>query len=89
MSFNRWTAEAQCKIFTKYLLHDCIITRLSIDTDSISVYSNVFIFDNDVLGFGYTLNRLPFDFGIAFLIGVMWRILGFILMVCLNRDKQK
>ncbi|KAH9275263.1 hypothetical protein BASA83_002498 [Batrachochytrium salamandrivorans] len=38
---------------------------------------------------GYTLDRIPFDFGMMVLIGFAWRAVAFILMISLNREKQR
>ncbi|KAJ1342996.1 hypothetical protein BSLG_002421 [Batrachochytrium salamandrivorans] len=38
---------------------------------------------------GYTLDRIPFDFGMMVLIGLAWRAVAFILMISLNREKQR
>ena len=56
---------------------------------SISIYGNVYRFDDEALYFGYTLNRTTFDILMAFVIGVVWRILGYLLMVFTNRNKQQ
>eukprot|EP00455_Lapot_gusevi_P045018 TRINITY_DN5716_c0_g1_i14.p1 TRINITY_DN5716_c0_g1~~TRINITY_DN5716_c0_g1_i14.p1 ORF type:complete len:849 (+),score=122.53 TRINITY_DN5716_c0_g1_i14:76-2622(+) len=39
--------------------------------------------------FGYTLGRYAFDIGMMFIIGVIYRIVAYLLLVGLNRDKQR
>ncbi|KAJ3052883.1 hypothetical protein HK097_005473 [Rhizophlyctis rosea] len=38
---------------------------------------------------GYTLGRFGHDMGIMVLLGAVWRVIAFLLMVFTNRDKQK
>jgi hypothetical protein len=54
-----------------------------------SVYDHVYENSIPTDIFGYTLNRSGFDFGMMFLIGCFWRLLSFLAMIGLNRDKQR
>lgn len=38
--------------------------------------------------YGYTLNVVAFDLGMCFLVGCVLRVIGYVLMVRLNRTKQ-
>ncbi|KAJ3217335.1 hypothetical protein HDU67_008137 [Dinochytrium kinnereticum] len=39
--------------------------------------------------YGYSLGQVITDFVACMLLGVMWRVIGFVLMVSLNREKQR
>ena len=58
-------------------------------TQSVDVYSTVYRLDSNSLTYGYTLDRVAFDFAMAIVIGVVWRGVAFLLMVGLNKEKQK
>ncbi|KAI8929997.1 P-loop containing nucleoside triphosphate hydrolase protein [Entophlyctis helioformis] len=58
-------------------------------SESVMPYSNVYILDPLINGFGYTINRLSTDFGAIVLIGIAWRIAAFFLLIGLNRSKQR
>ncbi|KAI8896887.1 P-loop containing nucleoside triphosphate hydrolase protein [Globomyces pollinis-pini] len=57
--------------------------------ESLKIYENVYdnSFANDA--FGYTLNQTGFDFLMMVVIGSSWRVLGYIAMIGMNRDKQR
>lgn len=39
--------------------------------------------------FGYTLNRFGFDMGICVLIGFVYRIVAYFLLISVSKDKQR
>ncbi|KAL5033010.1 hypothetical protein RTP6_001034 [Batrachochytrium dendrobatidis] len=57
-------------------------------SDTVNIYKGVYDIDLTNRS-GYTLNRVPFDFGMMVLIGLGWRLIAFILMLTLNREKQR
>jgi hypothetical protein len=38
--------------------------------------------------FGYTVNRVGLDLGMCLVIGTVLRVIGFVLLIGLNRQKQ-
>jgi hypothetical protein len=58
-------------------------------SETLKPYRGVYDIDSANDEFGYTFDRVPFDFGMMILIGFCWRILAFLAMVFLNRDKQR
>ncbi|KAJ3117487.1 hypothetical protein HDU96_006581 [Phlyctochytrium bullatum] len=52
-------------------------------------YKHVFDTEKSAKFFGYALDQVNFDFVMIFVIGIFLRIVAFILLVMLNRDKQK
>ncbi|KAJ3278858.1 hypothetical protein HDU76_009714 [Blyttiomyces sp. JEL0837] len=48
-------------------------------------------YDVDLMAgiFGYTLNQVTLDITMCIVLGVAWRAIGYILLVTLNRDKQR
>lgn len=42
-----------------------------------------------VVNYGYTLRRVGLDLGIGFIIGTVFRIVGYLLLTMLNRSKQR
>ncbi|KAJ3390526.1 hypothetical protein HDU84_007377 [Entophlyctis sp. JEL0112] len=56
---------------------------------SIEVYKNKLDIELMASIWGYTLGQVPKDLAMCVFIGVVFRIIGFILMVSLNRDKQR
>lgn len=55
----------------------------------LSIYDHVYDSDVSNAVFGYTLNRLPTDFIMMFVIGIMWRVIAYICMISFNREKQR
>jgi len=49
------------------------------------------LYDNDFTNFGYeyTFDRVVFDYAMMFVIGIGWRMFAYILMIFLNREKQR
>ncbi|KAL2916645.1 hypothetical protein HK105_203757 [Polyrhizophydium stewartii] len=58
-------------------------------SDSIWPYRDVYMIDLTAKTFGYTMNRFSVDVAMMFAIGVAWRIIAFVLMIVMNRDKQR
>ncbi|KAJ3096579.1 hypothetical protein HDU97_005753 [Phlyctochytrium planicorne] len=58
-------------------------------TFSVSYYTHVYDTQRSSEVFGYTLNRTGLDYFMAFFIGALMRVAAFILLVFMNRDKQK
>ncbi|KAJ3020129.1 UNVERIFIED_CONTAM: hypothetical protein HDU68_010330 [Siphonaria sp. JEL0065] len=56
---------------------------------SINVYAKKLDIDLMASIFGYTLTQVPLDLMMCVLLGVAMRIVGFFLMIALNRDKQR
>ncbi|KAJ3344621.1 hypothetical protein HDU83_005006 [Entophlyctis luteolus] len=55
----------------------------------IAVYRNVFDIDTLAASWGYTLDRVSFDLVMCAVLGTFTRVLGFFLLIGLNRDKQR
>ncbi|KAJ3347192.1 hypothetical protein HDU83_002312 [Entophlyctis luteolus] len=55
----------------------------------IAVYRNVFDIDTLAASWGYTLDRVSFDLLMCAALGTIMRVLGFFLLIGLNRDKQR
>ncbi|KAJ3322310.1 hypothetical protein HDV06_003204 [Boothiomyces sp. JEL0866] len=58
-------------------------------SETLKVYEHVYENQFAIDGFGYTLNRTIFDFVMMVAIGIVWRIMGYVTLVGLNRDKQR
>lgn len=58
-------------------------------SESITPYSHVYMTEISAAEWGYTLNRVPFDLGMAVVSGLVWRVIAYILMIALHRDKQR
>jgi hypothetical protein len=58
-------------------------------SETLKIYKDVYDLDVPNSDYGYTFDRIPFDFGMMILIGCVWRLLAFLAMVFLNRDKQR
>ena len=58
-------------------------------SDIISTYSQVYITDGELLKYGFTLNRVEYDFAMAALIGTGSRVIALLLMIYINRQKQR
>ncbi|KAJ3134674.1 hypothetical protein HK100_003437 [Physocladia obscura] len=56
---------------------------------SILVYKNKLDIELMASIWGYTLSQIPLDMFMCIIIGVAFRIIGFVLMIALNRDKQR
>lgn len=52
-------------------------------------YDHIFDINISANGWGYTLDRVAFDFGMMAIIGTVFRFLAYFAMIGLNRDKQK
>ena len=62
---------------------------LLIVTETLKMYEHIFdpvISNSD---YGYTLNQSSLDLGIMFLIAIGWRILAYVAMVTMNKQKQR
>ncbi|KAJ3253942.1 hypothetical protein HK103_007611 [Boothiomyces macroporosus] len=57
--------------------------------DGVQPFVNIFEIQWTADAFGYTLGRFNFDVGIAFLIGFIWRVLGYAVMMVTNRDRRR
>ncbi|KAJ3085836.1 hypothetical protein HK102_013788 [Quaeritorhiza haematococci] len=58
-------------------------------SEAVSSYKHVYDMTIAANAFGYTLDRTPMDLGIMFVIGVIHRIVAFVLLIVVNRDKQR
>ncbi|KAJ3190607.1 hypothetical protein HK101_008560 [Irineochytrium annulatum] len=56
---------------------------------SITLYKNVYDIEQSAAVWGYSLNQPTMDFVMAFVLGVVSRGIGYILLICLHRDKQR
>ncbi|ORY42611.1 hypothetical protein BCR33DRAFT_851653 [Rhizoclosmatium globosum] len=56
---------------------------------SIAVYKERLDIDLMASIWGYTLTQLPLDIFMCLAIGIVMRVVGFVLMISLNRDKQR
>jgi hypothetical protein len=56
---------------------------------AVSIYEEVYDLNITNEFYGYTFSRVGFDYAMMFIIGVVWRIFGFLAMVGLNREKQR
>nr|KAJ3411035.1 hypothetical protein HK105_002739 [Polyrhizophydium stewartii] len=57
-------------------------------SSTVQIYAHVY--DVNVMNyFGYTLDRVAVDFVSAFVIGIGWRMIAFVLMILMNREKQR
>ncbi|KAJ3257024.1 hypothetical protein HK103_005008 [Boothiomyces macroporosus] len=77
IQFNMWGCEAQCNY------------HLTLVSETLKVYEHVYENQFAIDGFGYTLDRTIFDFVMMIVIGIVWRIMGYVTLVGLNRDKQR
>ncbi|KAI3654726.1 hypothetical protein MP228_000106 [Amoeboaphelidium protococcarum] len=55
----------------------------------VSNFGNVYQVELAASLYGYTLNRFTFDLCMALLIGSVFRVIAYVLMIVMNRDKQK
>ncbi|KAJ3069575.1 hypothetical protein HDU98_007367 [Podochytrium sp. JEL0797] len=58
-------------------------------TASILVYKNKLDIELMASIWGYSLNQLTLDLFMCVMLGIVMRVIGFVLMVTLNRDKQR
>ena len=59
-------------------------------SDEVMLFENVYeIYTISAQIFGYTLNRYFFDALMIFILGIAWRIVAFLLLIGLNRQKQR
>ncbi|KAI8843068.1 hypothetical protein BC829DRAFT_420151 [Chytridium lagenaria] len=56
---------------------------------SLRFYKHVYDTDMSARLYGYTLGQVVKDFVACLLLGVVWRVIGFVLMVTLNKEKQR
>ncbi|KAJ3211226.1 hypothetical protein HDU67_004669 [Dinochytrium kinnereticum] len=56
---------------------------------TLSYYTHVYDTERSAAFFGYSLNQINLDYSMILVIGVGLRMIGFALLVMLNRDKQK
>ena len=49
------------------------------------------IYDNELANsdYGYSIGNTSLDYGMMFLIGSLWRVVAYLAMIFMNRDKQK
>ncbi len=52
-------------------------------------FGNIFDLDSSSKGWEYTRDRFAVDIGVVISLGVAYRVIAFIFMVLLNRDKQR
>jgi hypothetical protein len=58
-------------------------------TEEVSFFQNVYDVEAAARVYGYTLNRFAMDVALMFVVGTVLRIVGFALLVSLNRQQQK
>ncbi|KAJ3273175.1 hypothetical protein HDV01_004690 [Terramyces sp. JEL0728] len=58
-------------------------------SETLKVYENVYENQFAIDGFGYTLDRTLFDFLMMVVIGLVWRVMGYITLVSLHKKKQR
>ncbi|KAL2918456.1 hypothetical protein HK105_201857 [Polyrhizophydium stewartii] len=58
-------------------------------SEALAPYRGIYMVDFSAEQLGYTLDRFGFDVAMMLAIGVAWRVVGFVLMIALNRDKQR
>jgi ABC-type multidrug transport system ATPase subunit len=58
-------------------------------SESLKIYKGIYDLDLCNEEYGYTFDRVLFDFGMMVFIGCVWRTFAFVGMVFLNRDKQR
>jgi ABC-type multidrug transport system ATPase subunit len=58
-------------------------------SEALMPYRAVFQVEQVAGWYGYTLNRFWVDVHFMLLVGLVWRMLAFLLMIALNRDKQR
>ncbi|KAJ3099392.1 hypothetical protein HDU97_003225 [Phlyctochytrium planicorne] len=56
---------------------------------TLAYYTHVYDTDRSAAFFGYSLTQINMDYIMILVIGIGLRIIGFVLLVLLNRDKQK
>ncbi|KAJ3310507.1 hypothetical protein HDU76_003363 [Blyttiomyces sp. JEL0837] len=56
---------------------------------TIKTYEHVYDMQFSADAYSFKPGNLVFDFIAMMLVGTGWRIVAFVLMVCLNRDKQR
>ncbi|KAJ3256453.1 hypothetical protein HDU77_003139 [Chytriomyces hyalinus] len=56
---------------------------------SVNIYKNQYDVDLVAAQFGWSLNQIDKDLVVCFFIGLIARVLGFVLLVVLHRDKQR
>jgi hypothetical protein len=55
----------------------------------VSPFQHIYDVKGSANRYGYTLDRVQYDFGMAVLTGMGWRLIAYVLLIVLNRDKQK
>jgi hypothetical protein len=58
-------------------------------SESLQIYKGVYDLEECNREYGYTFDRIGFDFAMMIVIGCGWRLLAFLAMIFLNRDKQR
>jgi ABC-type multidrug transport system ATPase subunit len=58
-------------------------------SETLAVYDHVYDSELSNIPFGYDLNQSMFDFAMMAVIGTVWRLLAFIAMISLNRNRQR
>ena len=75
----------------KWLLQICF-TRWTAEawyTEELSIFNDVFEIQASTSVYGYTLGRFWFDIAMAVVIGTIFRIIAYALMIGLHRQKQR
>ena len=89
---NRWSAEAQCKLFLCYKkpsINQQFFFQYLLDGLALKSYKNVYDMEVSLIYFGYELNVEWRNAYILVLLGIIYRAIAYIGMICMNRSKQR
>jgi hypothetical protein len=64
-------------------------TAEALFSENVTPFKHLYLTDLTAQAWGYTLDRVSFDWGMGILSGICWRIIAYVLLIALHRDKQR